>query len=359
MGEIKFIDSSGGNASPEFADKSFLNKDFLDQADIREIAEGIKADIGANKEKLAPARIIINALNPDSLFKRIGFSTDKEDFALIKSALNSIQRAILDELSRDIDPKKLDFVVEQLGRQNTPRTFRLQKGQILKRGFHESRSEPARSETQDEERLALLNRLYSIPHSSYIAYPLISGHLDNGELKEFQEDLNFTTLDELLRNHEATPQDGMRWIRDAMLGNLFLIEHGFAMTDNSLNNIGIFSIEGSDPPGRVGKLFDMDGLLSLGKVITSEDSYFSRQDYTPPEADESVFTVAEPQMVYELGKCLYKLLTQTASSRATWEKVGGLASKMCKERPSERISLAIAITELERILSPDASETNT
>ncbi|MBI4599259.1 hypothetical protein HY734_03645 [Candidatus Uhrbacteria bacterium] len=199
-----------------------------------------------------------------------------------------------------------------------------------------------------------LKRLYTLPERSpYVSYALLErevGEVDGViEAFEIQRNLNFDTLDALLYDQAGPPSlvKTVGYVFDYVRGLVFLFERGFALTDNTLDNIGVSRENGT------GFVFDFGALFQAADAVPA---FITKKDYGAPEVRQNrLHPASEAGVAYEIGACLhfihaaYSDLSLPFSERMVLRLVSVLAHDLTEEKPQFRLPLFKVLQNLEYI----------
>lgn len=330
-----------------------MNEDFLTREQIRLFAREILNDLPP--EALDSPYVVVHALQPAQICKRMGLK--QNDIPEISTALRRIREAVFEELCI-LKPEKYKLLHDNFV-DGKNRQAELTGNTILKQGFFsgerlvhatDDSGEKRQKGEKFKEQAELIKKLYQLKdRSEYIAYLNLHSEANGEGVVEINRKLeNFETLQDIIRNPDKKPSfmAALGFVRDAMRGNLFLIQHQLILIDNALDNILVSN-------GR-GQLFDMDGLRKLN-TLTDED--IAKREMIPPEAVDDdlgpwwasagLFILGEKYVVFELGKTLYKLGEDYHDSLP---EISKLISEMTARKPKKRMSLKSAISALEEII---------
>lgn len=224
--------------------------------------------------------------------------------------------------------------------------FNLESGRILKHPRVYQRSET----WKNYERL---HEFYNIqPRSRFIAYhhrAFDPGKKADGPAEISEKIKILTNLDDYLFAHEGSSRPvyaaaPLQIFADAMRGELFALQHGFIITDVSLDNI-VFDVE-----KMCGVLYDLDGIYDVGLPVYL---YICKLNtHLPPElrrrtGGKKIYN--ESLVVYEFGVSLRQLcagLRRLSTDMKIVNEVEKISKRMTREDPQLRITLQQALNQI-------------
>lgn len=273
-------------------------------------------------------------------------SLDREE---VVDALKPIRTGILRELKKSFPEIDWYDIGEKMDTKTNNKFFHLSEKHVVKEvpGF-------LNIETQHA-----LDNLYAIKERS----PFIAYHHRKRDPETRLEILKEIPIDTIKKRIEKREKDRppfeevMQQFLDNVRGLEFLIKNGFALSDLSIDNLGI-----NTETGR-GNLFDLDGILKQEDVYSFE--YVAKRDHVPPEITENReqaylnIPKRELQSVYELGISLKKILNTYSATAAKDSDLFLFASlyaqSMTSRDPINRPRVADIVKDLE-VLSKKEEE---
>lgn len=313
MREKKFlypIDDPDVQQRHDILERSFLQKDFINPKELKEFAIGLAQDIQRllihAKVPEEQAAIIVYFLNAEDILSKarhFGFTvkwvgakefhrsdiaelswedkqglkqTDQITIQELEVFLYPIRQAVLEELSTMIDRNSIQLIKRSMTQDQ--RIWELHDGRVLKMARDNNPNLEPEPEEDKKGRLEALTHLFGLrERSPYIAYQILGIELttEAHEGSEIQRKIEITTLDKLLEDTRAVSLNkALGYVRDAMQGAQFLVDHDMRMTDFAPDNIGIDLVNGR------GMLFDYDGLRMKDHIVKG---YATHIGYCPPE----------------------------------------------------------------------------
>jgi hypothetical protein len=225
----------------------------------------------------------------------------------------------------------LDDAVVHLVERNLKKDGRVQKlfgDRVLKLVWEDE------DDDDRQHRLRGLKDLYALPERSpYLSYQHVVVDPSNNVI-ELQYTMNFLTLDAVMNmpSIRFPFQHVVSYFLDAVRGALFLVDHGFVLTDLASKNIAVVATEGDRYQGM---LFDYDGLHHADDLCRG---YATRDGYYPPEVDSGppFARITEANMVYEFGVELGNIIVWCAGDSLAPPELRALAKEMTDEHPHDR-----------------------
>lgn len=394
----------------------FLSKDFLTREDIVQFVEELLQQTNTADLKNKPeerAALLVDALRDETILKKVetqgvtysterggfesniwkklanrihnllnrnktvtAFELGEEEIALMKQATEQIRRAILDELSKRLEPAEFQLITEEL---SGPRPNKLVSARISttrnaygKENVH--RGTDTYSENTRQTIIQACKRLVEIEQSGDTTDHIIPIHsFDEKTGAMIVEKGRIRTIRDLIHTLNGRPENAvaiLRVLQENMQGAAFLEKHGLMIEDIKPENLGLYS-GGSKKIDGKGLLFDLDGLIQVGIQQTSR---WVTLGFVPPELprDENgiplhVDTVTSPkEMTYQFGKSLEQVAGLQDTSNfvhpkfkvpaAQLKEITALVKDMTEPDPNKRPFVHEAVKKLELIINTLAQE---
>lgn len=216
-------------------------------------------------------------------------------------ALENLRKAVLYELSGEIEPTDFWMITANILAGASIKNFISGYGgkeAFLRQHVFSDNQNAIRPHAEAIERYAALPESpHLMPIKNYELYR------DDDQVAVVVPEKDFFSLKQLievvnLETREYTPQisfvDFLTAILGAAKGIKILKDNGLMLTDICLDNIGW------DKRQKNGSLFDLDSLYRVGSKV----GRVSHQDYFTPEEEAGVPTLADSEMVFQLGVSL-------------------------------------------------------
>ena len=352
-------------------DEAFLDKDFLTETDIEEmartIADSIQSKLGTLEEEDQKVEAVVDVLQASqvlesyvqkSMSKKVFIRslsdgtttlswTDKDGIRQseeiteqeLEPFLQKIRIAVLNKLS-GILPKN---ITAQMVKRYLGRVLELEGGRYYKKAG--DRGGPERLARENNNQIQALKYLHNLPERSpFIYYGTES--IDPQMGRTISRAIKLTNIKKILYQIEQLPfSKVLSYFNDAVEGHIFLLSSGLVLFDNNLENIGI------NKDTDKGILFDFDGL----RQKKDETVYVVAPGYLPPERKDDFDSPAtEASIVYELGVSLETIIRayygKGKVDKYMMEDLEKLSMSMRDTAPEQRPTLAQVKQKLQSII---------
>lgn len=420
MGIDRFSPATAGVPKEIDLEEKMTSSDVITGADIKAYAKFIAGHLNELKNKSESGQqelFIIDALSDRSLLEKVekevmSSQLDKKE---VKSVIERVRRALIDELKAIGIDEKIYFVIKDIVKKGIDsEELKKTREMELKNAAEETSgraatkpgkpirpkathsvgsgdiidivaNEPPASKQKD--RTNVISDVVDVASGVKVIYkqqdPLMEGHKADTEaaIKLFNkldphpnivkilkydrnlkwiiyEKLNLQTLDKYLASSEKSMSkfvEGLEVVKDCVEGARYLAANGLVLQDIKLDNLGLEK----QAEEVKGVLFDLEGLFKTDTKMRGRMTA-KHLRYLPPEIpqikEKKIIRPAE--MVYQLGVCLLDILTLYENQRVfkdadknTVKKLEILVKKMTEKNHLDRISLAEAKSELEDIVN--------